>query len=41
MEHKIPHNGMQWIHLTRVLFSGVGFNNTSQNVDVPYNKFPD
>jgi len=41
MEHEMPHNGMQWIHLTHVVSSGVGFNNTSQNVDVPYNKFPD
>jgi hypothetical protein len=41
MEHEAPHNGIQWIHLTHIVFSGVGFNNTLQSVDIPYNKIPD
>jgi len=41
LEHEMPHNGMEWIHLTQVMSCGVGFNNTSHNVDVSYNKFPD
>jgi hypothetical protein len=41
MEHEMSYNGMQLIHLTHVVSSGAGFNNTSQNGHVPYNKFPD
>ena len=41
MDLEIAHDGMHWIRLIHGRSSGVIFNNTLQDADVPYNKFPD